>query len=88
MRNLTRKTLDSFGAFFAHLDPVIKLQTEPATLLRDISLGSEVTVLVSQMNFLKTLVRRNGSTPEVAILATRITQGGVIRSQKWVSKIL
>ena len=58
-------------------------------MLRDIGLGVEITVMVSQMNFMMTLVRRQGSTPEIHNLATRITQSSeVSRNQVWVRRIV
>ena len=89
MRQISRKTLDCFEAFYASLHPDVKLRLEPAILLRDISLGAQFTTLVTQMNLLKSLIRRKGATPEVAVLARKVTKtSDQSRIHCWQARIL
>ena len=89
MRDISTRTLDSFGGFYASLDPSTKLRMEPTILLRDVSLGVELTTLVSQMNLLLTLARKQGATHEIAFLAKRVTQSAnVARNMEWQNRIL
>ena len=51
-------------------------QEEWATCLKDISMGSKITVMTAQRDYLKKLQRKKMSTPKIRKLARLITRKG------------
>ena len=71
MRFLTRKTL-FLTRVLAENCLQLNPRIEQSDLLRDLSLGSSVTTLTRQRNFLEFLQRNKLATPEIEFLAKRI----------------
>ena len=67
MRNLGKPTLQGLSALLGasrNLNDQLR-QEEWATCLKDISLGSKITVMTAQRDYLKKLQRKKMSTPEI-----------------------
>ena len=87
MRDIDPATLGSLRDLYSLIVNNIELELELTTLLQDVSLGNLVTVTTSQLDFLKTLVKRKTATPEIQSLAMKIC-GTDQRSPYWERKIL
>ena len=57
MRDIDPSTLGSLRDLHSLIVNNVELELELTTLLQDVSLGNMVTVITSQLNFLKKLVR-------------------------------
>ena len=78
MRNLSKATLQGLSALLGasrNLNDQLR-QEEWATCLKDISLGSKITVMTAQRDYLKKLQRKKMSTPEIRKLARLVTRKG------------
>ena len=91
MRNLSKATLQGLSALLGasrNLNDQLQ-QEEWATCLKDISLGSKITVMTAQRDYLKKLQRKKMSTPEIRKLARLVTRKGRgERSKRWEQLIL
>ena len=74
MRQTSKRTLGSLQAFLEDLPFNVKLHVELDTLLGDMSLGLQVTVLQHQQDYLKNMISIRIATPEITSLAKKIVR--------------